>query len=307
MSAQQTDQPRDHSMFDAELSGQIFNLALLGRLMRWLKPYRVTLLASSALILLASGLQVLLPVVISLVVVDHIIIGEASSLSPDLGMVALNESLAAWLNVHPLFAAALLYAVLQLGWAFSGHYHRLLLSSAVVGALKDLRHDLFAHLETRPASFYDRVQVGRVMTRVTNDVEALYELLRGIGALVGEFVPFFVALAIMFAVDVELTLILLLALPIMGTVTFYFRRATRSLFRLVRMSVSALNQNLQENLAGLTVVQLSQRERHNLDTYTAINEENRDHELRSMRLETFYGAFNDSMASIAIGVVIWFR
>ena len=65
------------------------------------------------------------------------------------------------------------------------------------------------------------------MTRVTNDVEALYELLRGIGTLIGEFVPFFVALTIMLAIDVELTLILLLALPIMGSVTYVFRQATR--------------------------------------------------------------------------------
>ena len=134
--------------------------------------------------------------------------------------------------------------------------------------------------------FYDRVAVGRVMTRVTNDVEALYELLRGIGTLIGEFVPFFVALAIMLAVDVELTLYLLLALPIMGTVTYYFRRTTRVLFRQVRMSLSALNQNLQENLAGLQVVQLSERQELNLERYTGINEQNRQYEIRSMWFET---------------------
>ncbi|MDH3643339.1 MAG: ABC transporter ATP-binding protein/permease, partial [Gammaproteobacteria bacterium] len=160
--------------------------------------------------------------------------------------------------------------------------------------------------ETRPSSFYDRVAVGRVMTRVTNDIEALYELLRGLGSLIGEFVPFFVALGIMLAIDVELTLILLLALPIMGSVTFYFRRATRKLFRLVRMSLSALNQNMQENLAGLQVVQLSERQQHNLNRYTSINEQNRDYELRTMRFETLYGAFNDSIAHIALGAIIWY-
>ena len=92
----------------------------------------------------------------------------------------------------------------------------------VINGLKDLRLDLFRHLETRPSSFYDRVAVGRIMTRVTNDVEALYELLRGLGTLVGEFVPFFVALAVMLAIDVQLTLILLLALPILALVTALF-------------------------------------------------------------------------------------
>lgn len=297
---------RDYSMFDAELSGAVLNLKLLRRLLKWLKPYRVTFGVSAALVLLASTLQVLMPIVISLVVIDHVIRGETDAVAPDLGMVELTEWLGATLALHPLLAACLLYAGLQIAWAAAGHAHRMTLTSSVINGLRDLRLDLFRHLETRPSSFYDRVAVGRVMTRVTNDIEALYELLRGLGSLIGEFVPFFVALAIMLAIDVELTALLLLAVPIMGGVTFYFRRATRRLFRLVRMSLSALNQNMQENLAGLQVVQLSQRQAYNLARYTKINEENRAHELRTSRFETLYGAFNDSMAHLALGVVIWY-
>ncbi len=297
--------PRDYSMFDSELSGTALNMHLLGRLMQWMRPYRVTFAVSAILVLLSSLLQVLLPVVISLVVIDHIIVGE-TSLSPDLGMVDLTEWLASAFGTHPLVAACLLYAALQIGWAFAGHAHRITLISSVIKGLRDLRLDLFRHLETRPSSFYDRVAVGRVMTRVTNDIEALYELLRGLGSLIGEFVPFFVALGIMLVIDVNLTLLLLLALPVLGTVTMIFRRATRHLFRLVRMSLSSLNQNLQENLAGLQVVQLSERQDYNLDRYMSINKENRDYEMRIMRLETYYGAFNDSIAHIALGCIIWY-
>ena len=297
---------RDHAMFDAELSGAVLNLGLLRRLLRWLKPYRLTLAVSAVLILVASTLQVLMPVVFSVVVIDHIIQGTTHSRTPDLGMIELNAWITATLDIHPLLAASLLYALLQLGWAVTGHAHRLTLISSVINGLRDLRLDLFRHLETRPASFYDRVAVGRVMTRVTNDVEALYELLRGIGSLIGEFVPFFVALGIMLAVDVQLTLILLLALPLMGTVTYYFRRTTRQLFRAVRSSISSLNQYLQENLAGLQVVQLSERQQHNLERYTQINEGNRKNELKSMRVETLYGAFTDSMSHVALGAIIWY-
>ncbi len=299
-------QRRDYSMFDAELSGAVLNLSLLRRLLRWMKPYRVTFFVSAVLIILASTLQVMQPVIISVVVIDHIIRQESETLAPDLGLVDLTDWLTVTLDVHPLLAACLLYAVVYVGWAVIGHAHRLTLISSVINGLRDLRQDLFKHLETRPSSFYDRVAVGRVMTRVTNDVEALYELLRGIGTLIGEFVPFFVALTIMLAIDVELTLILLLALPIMGSVTYVFRQATRQLFRLVRLSVSSLNQYMQENLSGLQVVQLSDRQQENLDRYTEINEENRGWEIRSARLETLYGAFTDSMAHIALGVIIWY-
>ena len=297
---------RDHSMFDAELTGAVMNFSLLRRLLRWLRPYRVTLCVSAVLVLVASTLQILLPVVISLVGIDYVIGGKTDTGTPDMGMVDLTVALSTGFDIPPLLAACCLYVVLQLAWAVTVHAHRMTLITSVIKGLRDLRLDLFRHLETRPSSFYDRVAVGRVMTRVTNDIEALYELLRGLGTLIGEFAPFLVALVIMFSVNVRLTCILLLALPLIAVVTFYFRRATRMLFRMVRLSVSAMNQNLQENLAGLQVVQLSRREDHNYARYSEINQRNLEAETKSMRLETAYGAFTDSMASIAIGAVLWF-
>ncbi len=297
---------RDYSMFEADISGAVLNVHLLGRLMRWLKPYRWSLTVSSILVLITSTLQILMPIIISLVAIDHIIRGESDADTPDFGLIELNSWLADGSGLHPLIVACLMYGVIQIAWAFTGHAHRMTLIGAVINGLRDLRRDLFVHLETRPSSFYDRVAVGRVMTRVTNDVEALYELLRGLGTLIGEFVPFFVALTVMLAIDVQLTLMLLLALPILGLVTYYFRRLTRELFRKVRQTLSALNQNMQENLAGLQVVQLSDRQDYNLKRYTDINEENRDYELRSARVETLYGAFNDSLAHVAIGVILWY-
>jgi ATP-binding cassette, subfamily B, multidrug efflux pump len=297
---------RDHAMFDAELSGRALNMQLLRRLLHWIRPYRATVGLSSVLILVSSALQVLLPVVISVVVVDHVIMGNKQSVTPDMRMIDVSQWLQDLLHVSPLVGACVLFALLQVGWAITGHYHRVTLIRAVINGLRDLRLDLFRHLETRPSSFYDRVAVGRIMTRVTNDVEALYELLRGIGTLIGEFVPFFVALVIMLAVDAKLTIIMLLVMPVMGGVTYAFQQTTRQLFRLVRQSVSALNQNLQENLAGLQVVQISERQRYNLERYDAINARNREVEMRSMRIETLYGAFTDSVSSIALALVIWY-
>ena len=293
-------------MFDADISGAVLNLQLLRRLLKWLVPYRRSLAVSTVLVLIASTLQVMLPIIISLVAIDHIIRGESDADSPDFGLIEFNQNLANTLGLPELLAACLLYGAVQLAWALCGHAHRMTLIGPVINGLRDLRLDLFRHLETRPSSFYDRVAVGRIMTRVTNDVEALYELLRGLGTLVGEFVPFFVALAVMLAIDVQLTLMLLLALPILAMVTYFFRRKTRFLFRQTRQTLSSLNQNLQENLAGLQVVQLSDRQQHNLDRYTEINEKNRLFEHRLARVETLYGAFNESLAQIAIGLILYY-
>ena len=296
---------RDYAMFEADISGSVLNMHLLGRLLQWLKPYKFSLIVSSILVLISSTLQILLPILISLVAIDHILQGESDAQTPDFGLIELNAWISEKLALPELLTVCILYGIVQLAWAVTGHAHRMTLIRAVINGLRDLRRDLFIHLETRPSSFYDRVAVGRVMTRVTNDIEALFELLRGLGTLIGEFVPFFVALTVMLAIDPNLTIILLLALPLLGVVTYYFRKITRNLFRQARQTLSRLNQNLQENLAGLQVVQLSDRQKFNFARYTRINEENRDVELRSARVETYYGAFNDSLAHIAIGVIIW--
>ena len=297
---------RDHSVFEADLSGAVLNMRLLARLLGWLAPYALRLWLSVALVLLASIAAVLLEIVIARVLVDYIISGKAASLMPDLGMIAAVVWLEQALGISSLPAAGGVFLMLMLISALAGHWHRLTLTDAIVRGLRDLRQGLFSHLETRPAAFFDRVPVGRIMTRVTNDVEALFEMLRGLGGLIGEFVPFFVALGVMFATSVELTLVLLCLVPVVAVVTHFFRGATREVFRQVRSSVSALNHNLQESLAGMQVVQLSGREARNFAAYTRLNKRNRRYEYQSINLGTVYGAFNDSLTAMGLGIIIYY-
>lgn len=297
---------RNYAVFDAELSGKSVDIRLLGRLLGWLRPHWRDAGASIGLVLLASALAVLAPVVVSRVVIDGILLPSPHADAPRFGMDAVVAWIGASTGSTPLMAACLFYASLIVCWAVLAHFHRLLLARAVLAALRDLRSDLFAHLETLPSAFYDRVAVGRVMTRVTNDVEVLFQLLAGMGVIVGELVPFFVALAIMATIHPPLAGLLLLALPVVAVATWLFRRATRVVYRAIRNSVSALNQNLQENLAGIQVVQLHGREARNLARYEQINEENRGVEAHAVRLESLYGPFVDSLASIALAVILWY-
>ncbi|MXZ44505.1 MAG: ABC transporter ATP-binding protein [Gammaproteobacteria bacterium] len=271
-----------------------------------MRPYWFTLTVSFVLVCVSSFFAIVLLLISSILVIDHILQREVNVIVPDFGLINLTEGLAHSTGFSQLFVACVLYAVAQLVWAVAVHYHRVTLTHAVVNGLRDLRRDLFQHLETRPASFYDNVAVGRVMTRVTNDIEALYELLRGLGSLIGEFLPFCFALVVMLRINLEMSLVLLVYLPLLAVITVIFRRYTRRLFRLVRQSVSALNQNLQENLNGLQVVQISGREDFNYRRYQRINANNLGFETRSMRHETIYTSFNENIASMAIGVILWF-
>ncbi len=300
-----TSQRRDHAIFDADLPGKAMSFADLGRILTWAKPHRGLATVSLALVLIASFLAILLPVIIARVVIDGILIEHPNSTLPDLGLIALTQSLSEISERSPLIIACLLYGVLTIVCHSAYHLHRVTLAKTVMYALRDLRQDLFHHIEYRPSTFFDKVAVGRIMTRVTNDVQALFEMLMGVGMLVGEFVPFFIALGLMLAIDVELTLYLLTALPVFAGLTYIFRMATRKIYREIRNSVSQLNQNLQENLSGIQVVQLSNRESLNFALYKNVNQENQRQEIKAVKLETSYGAFMDNMVNMALAAILW--
>ncbi len=298
---------RDYAVFDAELAGKSFNARLIARLFVWVRPHwrqardqrpararRVGAGDSDA------GHRVARRDRRS---AEGAAAGGAARLRHERGSPT---GLPVSTGMTHLLAACVLYMIATTAWAIAAHYHRVYLAKSVLNALRDLRYDLFSHLETRPASFYDHVAVGRVMTRVTNDIEVLFQLLSGFGVLIGEFVPFLVAFSLMLAIDAKLTGILMLAVPIVAFATYLFRRGTRTVYRAIRQSISQLNQNLQENLSGIQVVQLNRREDRNLARYTQINQENRREENRAVELETFYGAFIDSLGSAAVGAIIWF-
>lgn len=296
----------DHAIFDADLHGQNVNMQLLRRLLEWVKPHRNLGLFSLALVGLASILAVLLPVIITRIVIDNIILSNTSLVLPDFGMIEFNNRLQQLTGFDPIVSACLLYGVFTLCCHILYHFHRITFAKTVLHSLRDMRHDLFQHMVHRPSSFYDKVAVGRIMTRVTNDIQALFELFMGIGMLVGEFVPFFVALSLMMAIDMTLTGYLLLAIPVFAVITWFFRQATRTVYRQIRNSVSQLNQNLQENLSGMAVVQLSNREAHNFAVYNEINSDNRNREMHAISLETGYGAFMDNMVNMVLAAIIWF-
>ena len=296
---------RDHSIFEADIEGQAMNLQYLKRIAGWVKPHKQAAIASIVLVLFASVLAVLLPVLLSRVVVDEILMDAPNALLPDFGLLALTQWISDLGGISEVSAACCIYAIFILICHALYHLHRVKLARVVLFSLRDMRQDLFSHMELRPSSFYDRVAIGRVMTRVTNDVQALIELLMGLGALIGQFVPFFIALFVMFAINAELTLYLLGAIPLFVVVTYFFRQATRKVYRLIRNTVSQLNQNLQENLSGMQVVQLSNRENFNLNVYEGINNGNRKHEFHAVNLESTYGAFMDNMVNLALAVIIW--
>ena len=298
---------RNYSAFDAELTHQALNMRLFMRLLRWAKPYRITLNTSSVLVVVGAAVSVLMPVLQGLVVVDTILIpNDAATTRFNFGLIAATEWLSGLFSMPPLGGAVVLFVGLTIVHLFLMVGHQLTLASGALKTLRDLRLDLFASLEHKPASFYDHVAVGRVMTRVTNDVENLFRLLTGFVSLAGQFVPFFFAMFMMLLYSRELTGVVMLVIPAAAVATFIFRVVMRKIFRLVRDSMSALNQYMQEDLMGIEVVQLSGREEMNAEEYGALNRENRKQEYRAIDYEVVFETFNTSLTSIAIAGIVWY-
>lgn len=291
--------------FDDDVYGKSLDVNQLTRLAHWIKPYQGMVYASLVLVFLSAVAAIMAPTVMSRVLVDGIVLKRQGPVLADLGQEEVNAWIAATLHVTPLIAACVQYMAWVLLAAVLGRGFGILFGRATLNTLRDLRCALFEHLEHLPSSFYDRVAVGRVMTRVANDVETLFELFAGFGQLAGQFVPFFVAITIMVSLSPTLTLELLPVLPVAGFFTWMFRRMSRPLYRAIRMTVSRLNENLQENLSGIEVVQLYGRERINFERYSGINNENRINETKALTIESLYGPFIDGMNFVGIAVIVW--
>ena len=326
---------RNYSAFDAQLAHRALNMRLFLRLLKWAKPYRVTLIVSALLIIVASGFSTLTPVLQNRIIVDEILKPSAAASVaaaqpgqaepavapapaavqepvvpaeelPHYGLLTLLNWLTDALAVEPLLVAVGMYLFMFVFQTLIGVAQQLLLTSGALKTLRDLRNDLFASLERKPASFYDHVAVGRVMTRVTNDVENLFELLVGFVGRAGILCPFFLSLAIMLDYSFFLTSIGLAMIPVTAASTFLFRYLMRKIFRLIRDSVSALNQYMQEDLIGIEVVQISGREEANCAEYRRLNRANRDYEYRAINYEVLFETFNMNLASVAAVCLLWF-
>ena len=299
---------QNYSAFDAQLTHQALNVRMFWRLMRWTKPYSLTLLSSVVLILGTSVIAiVLIPVLRNLVLVDDILgYGIAKTVDSDFGLKTATDWITNSFQVPVLVAAVLLYAFLLILQSISSIGQQLTLTSGALKTLRDLRVDLFAALERKPASFYDHVGVGRVMTRVTNDVENLYNLVTSSITYIADFVQFLLIVAVMLSLSGQLTLTALVVIPIAAVATYVFRRFTHRIFRLIRDSVSAMNQYMQEDLMGIDVVQLSLRQEQNIEEFNELNRRNKKYEFRSISNEVIFETVNMSLPSIAVALVIWY-
>src|SRR6476660_4165699 len=171
----------------------------------------------------------------------------------------------------------------------------------------DLRMSIYGHLQRLDLNFYDRNPVGRLMTRVTSDVDVLNDLFTsGVVTIFGDVFTLAGIMAVMVWMNWRLALVAFAALPLIARVTQWFRRNVRESYRVVRGLIARINTFLQENITGMSTVQLFRRERLNFSRFDEIDRKHRDANIESIfYYAVFYPAI-EAISALASALIIWY-
>ena len=263
--------------------GKVYDSRLARRLIVYVKPYGGLVLAALVLLLGEGLLQLVGPMLTQRVV-------DVALPTRDLGLVR---------NAALLFALSIIAS-------FAFQYGETMLTSLLgQRVMRDLRHQLFAHLQRLPISFFDRNPVGRLITRVTTDVEALNELFTaGVVSGMGDLFTLLAISALMLAIDWRLALASFAVIPFVVLCSHLFRTRVRTSYRDIRTRLARINAYLQERISGMRIVQLFGRERNELERFDQLNRDHLDAHLKSITVYALYFPAIEVLTTIALASLI---
>jgi ATP-binding cassette subfamily B protein len=269
---------------DDDVVGRVYDARLARRVWIHTRPYGGAVLLSALLFPLVAGVDLVQPYLVKVAIDAHILRGDWPGLS----------------RIVVLFFATL---AIQYVLRYAQIYLATWTGQRVV---HDLRAALFAHVQRLPAAFFDRNPVGRVMTRILGDVEAIGEVFTaGIVAIVGDVVTLVGVIAVMLLLHLRLTLIIFAVLPILVGVAMALRRPVRRAYRDVRARLAHLNAELQETIAGMAVIQLFGREAARGGELGTLSERYRGAQFRRMGLESGLYSVAEAVGAIVVAALLW--
>ncbi|HEY4058705.1 MAG TPA: ABC transporter ATP-binding protein [Kofleriaceae bacterium] len=277
--------PAMPSQGEKEILGKAYDLELLKRLWPFVRPHKRTLLLWSLFMPLTIVFELAQPKLFGYAIEHHILTG-------DIGMLVYDA------------AAYFMLVALQGGSSFCETWF---LQAAGQRTMHALRIAAFDKVLSQRAAFFDRMPVGRLMTRMTNDIESLNDMFaQGAITLVADFIKMLAIVVVLFFIDWRLTLIALVTIPPLVLLVEYARRLMRASFRQIRVRLAAMNAFAQEHLSGIKVLALLGRARTALSEYNDINAGHRDAYLGQIRGDSMMYAIVEFIETIAIGTVLWF-
>ena len=268
-----------------DVLGRAFDRRLAARLWATARPHHRLVWSSMALFPLIAVVELAQPYLLKIAIDDHILRADWTGLAAVAGLYAATLAV--------LYGLRMLEAYLM---ALTGQR-----------VIHDLRAALFGHLLRLEAAFFDRTPVGRLMTRVLSDVEAVSEAFTsGLFAIVADVVTVVGVVGVMLWLDWRLALVTYAIVPVLFAVAAYFRIRARDAYREVRRRLARLNAFLQESLQGMAVIQLFTREAHERRQFERLNQEYRRALFGSTIFEATLYATVEALGSVALALLVWY-
>lgn len=270
---------------EEEAIGKTYDFRVARRLLRYLGPYLRFLIPAIVLTMMLNLLGILQPKFTQFAIDWYILPGQYAGLQ----------------------LLLVLYAGVQVMRFVFSYFQALLLNSVGQYVMFDMRRELYDKLQHQEVAYYDRNPVGRIMTRLTSDVDALNELFTaGITDLLGDLIMIVAIIAMMLWMDVRLTLITLLTVPMLFAATSWFRKGARRGYDMVRTRLARINAFLQEHFAGAQTVQIFNAEQKSLNKFQEINAEYRKANIDTIFYYAVFFPLVDFIGATGVALIIWY-
>ncbi len=268
-----------------EVLGKAYDSRLMRRILTYLRPYKKQVLLA-LLMIFATGTVDLAGPFLTKLAIDTAIVPNKPELLP--GILAI------------FIATLAVSSVLR-------YVQNMVMQVIGQSVMYDIRHQIFSHLQHQSLSYFDHNPVGRLISRLTNDVDALSEFIgTSLVTVVGDLVILLGVVVVMFFLDWRLALISLAVLPLIGLASYGFQRLMRTTYRQQRIRLARVNTFLQENISGMLVVQLFNRERRQFKEFDKLNTNLLDSNIEATRVFALFFPIVSFLSTLAVSLLIWY-
>ncbi len=275
----------NHGFHEEEVLGRAYDNRLKKRLLSYLGPYRLQVAVSIIILLLASLMQLAGPYLTKIGIDEYIAVGDFQGLT-FIGLLYLG------------------FLTFQLVFLFFQTY---LINWIGQKAMYDMRGQIFTHVQKLDISFFDRNPVGRLVTRITTDVESLHQMLSsGVVAIFGDIFTLLGIVIVLLVLNWKLALVTFSVLPLLFYATFLFKKKVGETYRMIRVRIARINAFLQENITGMAVVQIFNRERRNFEKFDRLNHDHLEAYLKTIFYYAIFYPTVGIISALAIALIVWY-
>lgn len=296
---------------EEEVLGRAYDRRLMRRLLLYVRPYRGMVAGAVGLILVSSLLQLVGPLATAVAIDLYIRPASSVEHAPSSASLWVSSFLHSHqitltanqgiLAIAGIFLASLALAFVVLYW------QSLVMQLMGQYIMRDLRNQIFDRLQRLPVAFFDRNPIGRLVTRVTSDVDALNELFTaGLVSIVGDVLLLVGIVGVLFWLNWRLALVTFAILPLLLALTLWFKIRARQSFREVRVKLARINAFLQEHITGMSILQLYGREKRALEEFAGVNDAHRWANIRAIFYYAVYFPMVELITAIGVALILWY-